>query len=57
MGFSLQNAGRMDGMNEYGLVVSMSSTAYLKPLEWDGCEFWIAIRAILDRCNNFGEKY
>ncbi|MDP5274264.1 C45 family autoproteolytic acyltransferase/hydolase [Chengkuizengella axinellae] len=55
MGFSLQNAGRMDGMNEYGLVVSMSSTAYLKPLEGFGCEFWIAIRAILDRCKNVYE--
>lgn len=32
IGFSLQLAGRTDGMNEYGLVVSMSSTAYLKPL-------------------------
>lgn len=55
MGFSLQLAGRMDGMNEYGLVVSMSSTAYLKPLEGDGCEFWVAMRAILDRCKNVYE--
>ncbi|MFD3259026.1 C45 family autoproteolytic acyltransferase/hydrolase [Paenibacillus lentus] len=55
MGFSLQNAGRMDGMNEYGLVVSMSSTAYLKPLDGDGCEFWVAIRAILDRCKDVYE--
>lgn len=55
IGFSLQNAGRTDGMNEYGLVVSMSSTAYLKPLEGDGCEFWIALRAILDRCKDVYE--
>lgn len=55
IGFSLQNAGRMDGINEYGLVVSMSSTAYLKPLAGDGCEFWIAIRAILDRCKDVYE--
>lgn len=55
IGFSLQNAGRMDGMNEYGLVVSMSSTAYLKPLDGDGCEFWVAIRAILDRCKDVYE--
>lgn len=55
MGFSLQNAGRMDGMNEYGLVVSMSSTAYLKPLDGNGCEFWVAIRAILDRCKDVYE--
>lgn len=55
IGFSLQNAGRMDGINEYGLVVSMSSTAYLKPLAGDGCEFWIAIRAILDRCRDVYE--
>ncbi|MDX8363386.1 C45 family peptidase [Cytobacillus sp. IB215316] len=55
MGFSLQNAGRMDGMNEYGLVVSMSSTAYLKPLNGYGCEFWIAIRAILDQCKDVYE--
>ncbi|CAH0119707.1 hypothetical protein PAE9249_02213 [Paenibacillus sp. CECT 9249] len=55
MGFSLQNAGRMDGMNEYGLVVSMSSTAYLKPLGGDGCEFWVAIRALLDRCKDVYE--
>ncbi|GIP30379.1 choloylglycine hydrolase [Paenibacillus sp. J23TS9] len=55
MGFSLQNAGRMDGMNEYGLVVSMSSTAYLKPLGGNGCEFWVAIRALLDRCKDVYE--
>lgn len=55
IGFSLQNAGRMDGMNEYGLVVSMSSTAYLKPLAGNGCEFWVAIRAILDRCKDVYE--
>ncbi|MBE9916860.1 choloylglycine hydrolase [Paenibacillus donghaensis] len=55
MGFSLQNAGRMDGMNEYGLVVSMSSTAYLKPIGGDGCEFWVAIRALLDRCKDVYE--
>ncbi|NEN82330.1 C45 family autoproteolytic acyltransferase/hydolase [Paenibacillus elgii] len=55
IGFSLQNAGRMDGINEYGLVVSMSSTAYLKPLAGDGCEFWVAIRAILDRCKDVYE--
>lgn len=55
MGFSLQNAGRMDGMNEHGLVVTMSSTAYLKPLEGHGCEFWIAIRALLDRCKDVYE--
>ncbi|OPA75132.1 choloylglycine hydrolase [Paenibacillus selenitireducens] len=55
IGFSLQNAGRMDGMNEYGLVVSMTSTAYLKPLAGDGCEFWVAIRAILDRCKDVYE--
>ncbi|WP_010497419.1 C45 family autoproteolytic acyltransferase/hydolase [Paenibacillus elgii] len=55
IGFSLQNAGRMDGINEYGLVVSMSNTAYLKPLAGDGCEFWVAIRAILDRCKDVYE--
>ncbi|MGG1632999.1 C45 family autoproteolytic acyltransferase/hydolase [Paenibacillus sp. NRS-1760] len=55
IGFSLQNAGRMDGMNEFGLVVSMTSTAYLKPLGGDGCEFWVAIRAILDRCKDVYE--
>ncbi|MEZ2660903.1 C45 family autoproteolytic acyltransferase/hydolase [Aneurinibacillus aneurinilyticus] len=55
IGFSLQNAGRMDGMNEHGLVVSMSSTAYLKPLDGNGCEFWVAIRAILDRCKDVYE--
>ncbi len=55
IGFSLQNAGRMDGINEYGLVVSMSSTANLKPLAGDGCEFWVAIRAILDRCKDVYE--
>lgn len=55
IGFSLQNAGRMEGINEYGLVVSMSSTAYLKPLAGDGCEFWVAIRAILDRCKDVYE--
>lgn len=46
LGFSLQNAGRMDGMNEYGLVVTMSSTAYLNPLEGHECEFSVAIRAL-----------
>lgn len=52
MGFSLHNAGRTEGMNEYGLVISMSSVMYRNPLEGDGVAFWVAIRAILENCRN-----
>ncbi|WP_248912440.1 carcinine hydrolase/isopenicillin-N N-acyltransferase family protein [Paenibacillus antarcticus] len=33
----------------------MTSIAYLKPIGGHGCEFWVAIRAILDRCKDVYE--
>ncbi|MBD5113997.1 MAG: linear amide C-N hydrolase [Ruminococcaceae bacterium] len=52
MGFSLHNAGRTEGMNEYGLAVSMSSVMYRNSLEGNGVAFWVVIRAILENCRN-----
>jgi predicted choloylglycine hydrolase len=55
MGFSLHNAGRTEGMNEYGLVISMSSVMYQNSLEGDGVAFWVVIRSVLENCRNVEE--
>lgn len=52
MGFSLHNAGRTEGMNEYGLIISMSSVMYLNSLEGEGVAFWVVIRSVLENCRN-----
>lgn len=54
-GFSLMLFGRMDGMNDRGLCVTMSSCAFRQQPEGYGVWFPILLRALLDRCATVGE--
>jgi len=52
VGFSLFLFGRMDGMNELGLSVTMSSCEYGQPSYGEGIWFPLILRTILDNCSN-----
>ena len=54
-GFSLLLFGRMDGMNDRGLCVTMSTCSFLQPAEGDGLWFPIVLRALLERCATVAE--
>jgi predicted choloylglycine hydrolase len=55
LGFSLLQFGRIDGINEHGLCITMSAGCPLvQPVE-DGCRFWAVIRTVLDRCRSVEE--
>ncbi len=59
IGFSCLLFGRMDGMNEHGLTLTMSGgMAAGLPHEWNkktGLNFWVVMRAILDGCRDVQE--
>lgn len=58
MGFASIVFGRLDGMNEYGL--SMTMTAGIPPLEEFGVEgsmFWTVMRRVLDTCKDIQEAW
>jgi len=61
IGFSTNLFGRVDGLNEYGLCVTMSTGAipYAPPVkalaEQGGCQLWSAIRTVLDCCRTVDE--
>lgn len=55
IGFSLLFFGRIDGLNEHGLVVTMSAGAPMVKVEEGGLRFWAVIRTLLDRCHNVDE--
>ncbi|MFX0168581.1 MAG: C45 family autoproteolytic acyltransferase/hydrolase [Candidatus Hodarchaeota archaeon] len=51
LGFSCILFGRHDGLNEHGLVVSMTGGGIFGvPFKHRGPMFWLAIRALLDSC-------
>jgi hypothetical protein len=54
IGFSIMSMGRMDGMNEHGLSVTMSGgMAAGLPHEWNrrrGVNFWVVVRGLLENC-------
>ncbi|MDO8124425.1 MAG: C45 family peptidase [Candidatus Hermodarchaeota archaeon] len=53
IGFSCLLFGRHDGINEHGLVVSMTGGGIFGvPFKHRGPMFWLAIRAVLDRCTS-----
>ena len=53
IGFSCLLFGRHDGMNEHGLVVSMTGGGIFGvPFKHRGPMFWLPIRAILDECTS-----
>ncbi|HPF16536.1 MAG TPA: C45 family autoproteolytic acyltransferase/hydrolase [Thermotogota bacterium] len=58
MGFASIVFGRLDGMNEHGLAVTM--TAGIPPLEEFGAEgsmFWTVLRRVLDTCKTVHEAW
>ncbi|MFX1478169.1 MAG: C45 family autoproteolytic acyltransferase/hydrolase [Promethearchaeota archaeon] len=57
IGFSGLTFGRAEGLNEYGLGITMSNGGIFgKKLENDkGFIFWLVIRAILENCKNVEE--
>jgi predicted choloylglycine hydrolase len=55
LGFSLFLFGRIDGMNEHGLSVTMSAAVPGSDPRNEGCRFWAVIRTILDRCHTVDE--
>jgi predicted choloylglycine hydrolase len=53
IGFSCLFSGRYEGMNEHGLVVSMSGGGIFGvKFKHKGPMFWLTIRAILDNCTS-----
>jgi len=58
MGFSSVIFGRIDGLNEHGLAMTM--TGGIPPLEdnyADGFMFWAVIRKVLDNCKDIYEAW
>lgn len=62
MGTSILAAGRDDGINEYGLAVTMTSCGmpvvdlpYMKTPCIEGLQYWIVVRALLENCRNVQE--
>ena len=56
IGFTSLLSGRQEGMNEYGLVVSMTGGGIPNaPIKHKGIVFWIAIRTLLDCCRSVDE--
>lgn len=55
LGFSLLQFGRIDGINEHGLCVTMSAGCpQVQPTE-EGCRFWAVVRTVLERCQSVPE--
>lgn len=53
IGFSCLLFGRHDGLNEYGLIVSMTGGGIFGvPFKHRGPMFWLPIRSLLDQCTS-----
>jgi predicted choloylglycine hydrolase len=56
IGFTAFLYGRHDGMNEHGLIASLTGTGVFGvPLKKRGVVVWVAIRSILDSCRDVNE--
>jgi predicted choloylglycine hydrolase len=58
LGFSDMCFGRLDGINEHGLCVTLSSAWGQTPKDWQephGFHYAIALRAVLDQCRTLEE--
>ncbi|MFZ5352978.1 MAG: C45 family autoproteolytic acyltransferase/hydrolase [Bacillota bacterium] len=55
LGFSLLLFGRYEGINEYGLCITMSNGAPMINSEEEGLRFWAVIRILLDICKTVDE--
>ena len=55
IGFSCIMLGRMDGINEHGLCVTMSNGSPMREAACEGVKFWAVIRSILENCKTAEE--
>ncbi|MHA2142105.1 MAG: C45 family autoproteolytic acyltransferase/hydrolase [Candidatus Thorarchaeota archaeon] len=56
IGFTAFLYGRHDGMNEHGLVASLTGAGIFNvPLKQRGVVIWVAIRSVLDSCKSIKE--
>lgn len=62
IGTSMLQFGRDDGFNECGLAVTMSSCGmpvvnlpYMKKPQFNGLQYWVVVRALLENCKNVKE--
>ena len=56
VGFSTLFIGRLDGINEHGIVITMSAGTNPPQREkWQGFDFWVFTRAVLDNCHSVRE--
>lgn len=55
LGFSLLLLGRLDGINEHGLCITMSNGIPCEQSEEEGLRFWMVIRILLDKCKTTEE--
>ncbi|HOU84464.1 MAG TPA: C45 family autoproteolytic acyltransferase/hydrolase [Spirochaetota bacterium] len=55
LGFSCIMLGRIDGINEHGLSVTMSAGAPMREISAEGIKFWALIRTILENCKTTEE--
>lgn len=58
LGFSDMSAGRLEGLNEHGLCVTLSAAWNRVPEEWQepqGLHYAIAVRAALDQCRTLDQ--
>jgi predicted choloylglycine hydrolase len=56
IGFSTIFMGRLDGINEHGVVITMSAGTIPPQREkLQGFDFWVFVRAVLDRCHSVRE--
>lgn len=55
IGFSFGIFGRLDGINEYGLCVTMSNGVPGPDPQLEGLKFWGVVRALLDHCKTVSE--
>lgn len=62
LGFSVMFSGRYEGMNEHGLVITMTASGIpVGPYEGmskpknAGLQFWVLVRLVLEQCKNVSE--
>ncbi|MBP9022312.1 MAG: hypothetical protein KBH06_03825 [Spirochaetes bacterium] len=56
LGFSCIMLGRIDGINEHGLSVTMSAGSPMREVNAEGIKFWALIRSLLDNCRTTEES-
>lgn len=52
LGFAVYLFGRYEGINEYGLSITVSNSTPGVTPEADGIRFWVAVRMLIENCEN-----